>query len=113
MRNIITWNRNLGFFTNSYNYVAIVLPVMIVAPMFMRGEVELGVVTQSVGAFAQVLAAVSLIITQFGSIKNAHRIYVMRQGEVVAEGTHEELLESSDYYAELARLSFTVEKMPG
>ncbi len=38
MRKIITWNRNLGFFTNSYNYVALVLPVMVVAPMFMRGK---------------------------------------------------------------------------
>ncbi len=65
MRSIIIWNRNLGFFTNSYNYAALVVPVMIVAPMFMRGEIEFGVVTQAGGAFAQVLAAVSLIITQF------------------------------------------------
>ena len=55
----------MAFFVNSYNYAAIILPVVIVAPMFMRGEVEFGVVTQSAGAFAQVLAAVSLIITQF------------------------------------------------
>ena len=68
MASIITWNRNLGFFTNAYNYAALVLPVVIVAPMFMRGEVELGVITQSAGAFAQVLAAVSLIITQFGML---------------------------------------------
>jgi vitamin B12/bleomycin/antimicrobial peptide transport system ATP-binding/permease protein len=62
---IIGWNRNLGFFTNSYNYAALVIPTAIVAQMFMRGEVEFGVVTQAAGAFAQVLAAVSLIITQF------------------------------------------------
>ncbi len=62
---IIAWNRNLAFFTNSYNYAALVLPVIVVAPMFMRGEVEFGVVTQAAGAFAQVLAAMSLIITQF------------------------------------------------
>lgn len=70
MRSIIVWNRNLAFFTNSYNYAALVLPVMIVAPMFMRGEVEFGVITQSAGAFAQVLAAVSLIITQFGGLSD-------------------------------------------
>ncbi len=81
MRKIITWNRNLGFFTNSYNYVALVLPIMIVAPMFMRGEVELGVVTQSAGAFAQVLAAVSLIITQFGII-SAYLAGVQRLGNL-------------------------------
>jgi len=65
---IIAWNRNLAFFTNSYNYAAVVLPVAVVAPMFMRGEVEFGVVTQAAGAFAQVLAAASLIITQFDGL---------------------------------------------
>ena len=68
MRLVIILNRRLGFFTNSYNYLALVLPVLVVAPMFMRGEVEFGVVTQSAGAFAQVLAAFSLIITQFGGL---------------------------------------------
>jgi putative ATP-binding cassette transporter len=68
MRLIIIRNRNLGFFTNSYNYLALVLPVLVVAPLFMRGQVEFGVVPQTAGAFAQVLAAVSLIITQFGGL---------------------------------------------
>ncbi len=65
---IITRNRNLGFFTNGYNYLALVLPILVVAPMFMAGKVEFGVVTQAAGAFAAVLAAVSLIITQFGGL---------------------------------------------
>lgn len=62
---IITWTRNLAFFTTPYNYAAFVLPLAVVAPMYMRSEIEFGVVTQAVGAFAQVLAAVSLIITKF------------------------------------------------
>jgi putative ATP-binding cassette transporter len=65
---IIGWNRNLAFFTTSYNYAAILLPTLIVAPMFMRGEVDFGAITQAGGAFAQVLAALSLIITQFESL---------------------------------------------
>jgi vitamin B12/bleomycin/antimicrobial peptide transport system ATP-binding/permease protein len=81
MGSIIIWNRNLGFFTNSYNYAALVLPIVIVAPMFMRGEVEFGVVTQSAGAFAQVLAAVSLIITQFGGL-SAYLAGVQRLGSL-------------------------------
>jgi putative ATP-binding cassette transporter len=68
MRLIIIRNRNLGFFTNSYNYLALVLPVLVVAPLYMRGQVEFGVIPQTAGAFAQVLAAVSLIITQFGGL---------------------------------------------
>ena len=51
-----------------------------------------------------------VIAHRLSTIKNAHQIYVMRLGEVLAHGTHEELLQSSDYYAELARLSFSVEK---
>ncbi len=62
---IIGWNRNLAFFTNSYNYAALVLPVVVVAPLFMQHKVDFGVVSQAVGAFGQVLAALSLIITQF------------------------------------------------
>jgi putative ATP-binding cassette transporter len=68
MHLIIIRNRNLGFFTNSYNYLALVLPILVVAPLYMRGQVEFGVVPQTAGAFAQVLAAVSLIITQFGGL---------------------------------------------
>ena len=62
---IIAWVRNLGIFSTTYNYAALVLPAIVVAPMFMRGEVEFGVVTQSAVVFAQVLAALSMVITQF------------------------------------------------
>jgi putative ATP-binding cassette transporter len=81
MRLIITRNRNLGFFTNSYNYLALVLPVLVVAPMFMAGKVEFGVVTQAAGAFAAVLAAVSLIITQFGGL-SAYLAGIQRLGSL-------------------------------
>ena len=43
---------------------------MIVAPRFIRGEVEFGVITQSAMAFTQLLGAFSLIINQFGSISS-------------------------------------------
>ncbi len=81
MRLIIMRNRNLGFFTNSYNYLALVLPVAVVAPMYMSGQVEFGVVTQAAGAFGTVLAALSLIITQFGGI-SAYLAGVQRLGSL-------------------------------
>lgn len=79
MRLIIIRNRRLGFFVNSYNYFALILPIMVVAPLYMRGKVEFGVVSQATAAFGQVLAAVSLIITQFGGL-SAYLAGVQRLG---------------------------------
>jgi putative ATP-binding cassette transporter len=67
---IIGWGRNLRFFTESYNYIALIVPTLIVGPMYMRGEVEFGVVTQAQSAFAQVLASVSLIVAYFESLSS-------------------------------------------
>lgn len=67
-RSIISVNRNLGFFTTAYNYLIQIIPTLIIAPSFIRGEIEFGVITQSAMAFAQLLGAFSLIVNQFGSI---------------------------------------------
>jgi putative ATP-binding cassette transporter len=69
-RRIIGVNRNLGFFTTGYNYLIQIIPALIVGPLFMRGSVEFGVVTQSAMAFSQLLGAFSLIVTQFQSISS-------------------------------------------
>jgi putative ATP-binding cassette transporter len=61
-------NRNLGFFTVGYNYLTQLIPLLIVAPLYIHKDVEFGVVTQSAMAFAQVLGAFSLIVTQFETL---------------------------------------------
>ena len=70
MRSIIDWNRNLGFFTNGYNYVLAILPIIIVAPLYLQGKIEFGVVIQAAGAFGQVLGALSIIVVHFGGLSN-------------------------------------------
>jgi len=69
-RRIIRVNRNLGFFTNGYNYFIQIIPALIIAPMFIHGRshIEFGVITQSTMAFGTLLGAFSLIVTQFQSI---------------------------------------------
>lgn len=67
-RRLIRINRNVGFFTNGYNYFIQIIPAFIIAPLFMRGEVEFGVITQATMAFATLLGAFSLVVTQFQSI---------------------------------------------
>ena len=67
-RQITAINRNVGFFTTGYNWLIQIIPALIVAPSFMRGDVEFGVVTQSAMVFTTLVAAFSLIVTQFQSI---------------------------------------------
>lgn len=78
---IIAWNRNLAFFTNTYNYLALVLPPLIVGPLYMRGEIEFGVVTQAESAFAAVLLALSMIVAQFDGLSQC-AAGVRRLGEL-------------------------------
>jgi putative ATP-binding cassette transporter len=69
-RRITSVNRNLGFFTTGYNYLIQIIPALIVAPLYIRGEIEFGKITQSAVAFAQLLGAFSLIINQFQSLSS-------------------------------------------
>jgi putative ATP-binding cassette transporter len=65
LRRIVAVNRNLGFFTTGYNYMIQLIPALLVAPLFIRGSVEFGVIPQSSMAFAHVVGAFSLIVNQF------------------------------------------------
>ncbi len=54
-----------------------------------------------------------VIAHRLSTILHADRIYAMRNGQILASGTHAELLQTSEYYAELVKLSFQEEKMQG
>lgn len=62
---LIGWYRNLGFFTRCYDYFKGLLPVLIVAPLLLDSSVDFGTLTQASIAFAWVLDALSLIVSQF------------------------------------------------
>lgn len=62
---IIGVNRNLGFFTTGFDYVTQLIPALIVAPLYMSGQIEFGTVTQAAMAFCHVLGAFSLIVKEF------------------------------------------------
>jgi putative ATP-binding cassette transporter len=67
-RAIIVLSRNLGFFTTGYRYLPQIIPALVVAPLYIRGDVEFGVVTQAAMEFSQVQGAFSLIVTQFQEV---------------------------------------------
>merc|ERR1740117_530259 len=69
-RVILGTQRNLEFFTVGYSYLVQILPVLVVSPLYFAGTVELGVITQSTGAFNHVLNDLSIIVNQFESLSS-------------------------------------------
>ncbi len=70
LRMLISWERNLEFFTKGYEYLILVLPVVIMAPLYFSGQIKFGVITQAESAFVQVLGALSIIVSQFEQLSN-------------------------------------------
>lgn len=67
---LIGWQRNLGFLTTGYSYFVVIIPSLIIAPLYFAGQVKFGVITQADMAFTQVLAGLSLIVSQFESLSS-------------------------------------------
>jgi putative ATP-binding cassette transporter len=70
LRMLIGWERNLEFFTKGYEYLILVLPIVVMAPLYFSGQIKFGVVTQAESAFVQVLGALSIIVSQFEQLSN-------------------------------------------
>lgn len=65
---LIGWQRNLEFFTQGYQYFVLILPYLVVVPLYFDGQIELGVIPQTGIAFNQVLGSLSIIVRQFSSL---------------------------------------------
>jgi putative ATP-binding cassette transporter len=65
---VVNWNRNLQFFTTGYNYLLGILPTVIVAPLFFRGEIEFGTVIQAGVAFSFVINSLSIVVNHFAGL---------------------------------------------
>ena len=81
-RRITSVNRNVVFFSTGYNWLIQLIPILIIAPAFMRGQVEFGVITQSAIAFTTLVAAFSLVVTQFASL-STYAAVVSRLGSLI------------------------------
>jgi putative ATP-binding cassette transporter len=85
-RRMIAVNRNVSFFTTGYSYGIQLIPALIVGPLFIRGEIEFGVISQSAMAFSHLLGAFSLVVTQFGSISSYAAVVARLRALVDAAG---------------------------
>lgn len=58
----------LDFVTTFYNYITWILPIMVVAPEYFAGNVELGVISQASAAFGHILDDLSIVINSFTDV---------------------------------------------
>ena len=92
---IIAVNRNLKFFSTGYNWMIQIIPALIVAPLFLDGQVGFGVITQSAIAFTHLSGAFSLIVTQFQSISSFTAVFA-RLALLREAGDRERTADSAD-----------------
>ncbi|HYQ60034.1 MAG TPA: SbmA/BacA-like family transporter, partial [Desulfatiglandales bacterium] len=102
-RRIIAVNRNVGFFTTGYNWLIQIIPALLIAPLFIDGKVEFGVITQSAIAFTQLLGAFSIIVNQFQSI-SSYTAVLARLGALA------EAREKAKAEEEAAPIAFSIEE---
>ena len=57
--------KKLGSFTFSYRQLAVIVPLVAVAPRFFAGQIQLGVIFQTTSAFGQVNGSLSWFITAY------------------------------------------------
>ncbi|KAL7494402.1 hypothetical protein ACHAWT_003120 [Skeletonema menzelii] len=69
-REINVKQRNLELFTTCYNYFVQIVPVAVVAPQYFAGSIQLGVISQSVGAFNHILSDLSVIVNDFEQLSS-------------------------------------------
>jgi putative ATP-binding cassette transporter len=60
----------LNTLTVGYDQVAVVFPVVVAAPRYFSGAMELGGMMQTVGAFSQVQSALSWFVSAYASLAN-------------------------------------------
>ena len=66
---LILWQElYLGLFTNTYEFLPDVLPILAVAPAILAGDMEIGKLREAQVAFARVFFALNLIVVRFESL---------------------------------------------
>ena len=71
---IMRRQKRLSWLTNTYSQAAVVFPVIMAAPRFFAGQMDLGGLMQTVGAFAAVQGALSYLVTSYTTIAKWHAV---------------------------------------
>jgi len=73
---LIAWQRNLGFFTESYGGVVALVPYWFLAGTFVSGRLEFGQVVQAATAFMSLHASLSVVVTSFPAMADYANVVV-------------------------------------
>jgi putative ATP-binding cassette transporter len=61
-------NRQLTLFSGTYGYLIQLIPALFVAPLFIEGKTDFGVISQALLAFTIIVNAFSLMVSQFPTV---------------------------------------------
>lgn len=67
---LIKWQFGLNIFQNSFQFITMLIPGIILAPSIFAGTIEVGAITQSQTAFERIWLSLSIIIVQFDKLTN-------------------------------------------
>ncbi len=65
---IMNRQKSLTFFTAGYNQIAVILPYVMLARPFFAGQIPLGTLMQTAGAFGQVQSSFSFFVTSYARL---------------------------------------------
>jgi putative ATP-binding cassette transporter len=63
-------NRNISFFTTSFNMLVVLVPLYLVVGLYFDGAIKFGAISQATGAFAAVYGGLCWIANQFGGLSS-------------------------------------------
>jgi len=90
---LILWQRNLGFFTQSYGSVVALVPYWFLAGVYVAGHLQFGQVVQAATAFMALHGSLSIVVTSFPSIAD-YANQVTRLSEFLEEAEAARLAET-------------------
>ena len=67
-RQLMIYSKRQTWFITGYRQIAIIFPIMVVAPRYFADKIEFGVIFQTSSAFGQVQGALSWFVTAYGEI---------------------------------------------
>ncbi len=71
---IMKRQKRLSWVTNSYSQAAVIFPLLMAAPRFFSGKMNLGGLMQTADAFGQVQGAFSFLVTSYVTIASWHAV---------------------------------------